>query len=120
MARFLVGMWLFCADTLGRLVMNIKFIVSGLVLAVGLGVGMIEGEKLMGAFSVVANASAKINCTCVFVAERELDQCMKDLPQGFDLAQAFVERESKTVQSSVYWVVRGAARFQATQGCSLE
>lgn len=100
--------------------MNIKFITSGLVLAVVLGIGMIEGEKQLNAFSVVANAAAKTGCTCVFVAGRDLDQCLRDLPQGFDVASVWVDRESKAVHSAIYAVVRGTARFQGSQGCVLE
>jgi len=119
-ARFLVAKRLNFADTLGRLTMNIKFIVSGLVLAVVLGVGMTEGEKQLDSLKVVANAAAKMGCTCVFVAQRPIDQCVADFPEGFDLASPYVDEENGQVRSSIYGIELGAAQFNKGQGCSLQ
>lgn len=108
------------ANTLVRLTMNIKFLVSGLVLAVVFGIGMIEGEKQLDAFSVVVNGAAKMGCSCVFVAHRPLEQCLRDLPEGFDGTSAYVDQEMKAVRTSLYGVVRGTSRFHGPRGCSLE
>ena len=118
-ARFLVAKRLNFSDTLGRLTMNIKFLVSGLVLAVVLGVGMSEGEKQLDSLNVVANASAKMGCTCVFVAQRPIDQCVADFPEGFDLATPVVDPETASVRSSIYGIELGVAQFNDGQGCLL-
>jgi hypothetical protein len=100
--------------------MNIKFLVSGLVLAVLLGVGMIQGEKFLGSFQVVANAVAKTGCTCVFVAGRSVDECAREIPPGFDVATAYLDRERQVMHSSIYGVIRGTARYRERTGCTLE
>lgn len=105
---------------LGRTEVNIKFVTLALVLAVVMGVVMIQGEKQLDTLSVVTNAVAKTGCSCVFIAERPLEACLADNPPGFDLASAYVDREAKTVRTSIYGVVRGAASFRGPLGCTLD
>ncbi len=100
--------------------MNLRFLLIGMVIAVGMGVGMIQGEKKLDALNVVANAVAKTNCSCVFVAGRDLSECVKDAPPGFDLATPWIDHEAQAVSSSIYWIVRGTARYQDGVGCRLE
>ncbi len=100
--------------------MNLKFLLIGMVIAVGMGIGMIQGEKKLDALIVVANAVAKTNCSCVFVAGRDLAECVKDAPPGFDLATPWIDEEVPGVGSSIFWVVRGRANYREGVGCSLE
>lgn len=100
--------------------MNIKFVISGLGLAVVLGLGMTFAEGKLDAVSVVANAVAKTVCTCVFVVGRDLEDCAADNPPGFDLAVASLDEREQAVHSSVYWVVRGTAHYEGDVGCVLE
>lgn len=91
-----------------------------MVIAVGMGVGIIQGEKKLGALAVAANAVAKMTCSCVFVSGRELSECVKESPPGFDIATPWVDEELPGVSSSIYWVVRGTARYREGLGCRLE
>ena len=100
--------------------MNIKFVVSGLVFAVALGVGMIVVEQKLDGVGVVANAVAKTVCTCVFVAGRGLDECVADNPPGFNLAVATLDESEQAVDSSFYWIIRGRAHYEGATGCMLE
>ncbi len=100
--------------------MNLRFLIIGIVLAVGMGVAMIQGEKQLDALTVVANAVAKTNCSCVFVAGRDLADCIKEAPPGFDLATPWIQEDPPGVSSSIYWVVRGSARYSDGIGCRLE
>ncbi len=100
--------------------MNIKFVVIGLVFAVGLGLGMIVVEQKLDGVGVVANAVAKTVCTCVFVAGRGLEDCVADNPPGFDLAVASLDEQEQAVDSSFYWVIQGRARYEGEVGCTLE
>ncbi len=100
--------------------MNLRFLLIGMIIAVGMGVGMIQGEKKLDALIVVANAVAKTNCSCVFVAGRGLADCAKEAPPGFDLATPWIDQETPGVSSSIFWVVRGRARYSEGIGCRLE
>ncbi len=100
--------------------MNLRFLLIGMVIAVGMGVGIMQGEKKLDALTVVANAVAKTVCSCVFVAGRDLQECVKDSPPGFDLATPWVDEDAPGVTSSIFWVVRGHASYQPTLGCRLE
>lgn len=91
-----------------------------MVIAVGIGVGIMQGEKQLNALTVVANAVAKTVCSCVFVAGRDVQDCIKDAPPGFDLATPWVDEDAPGVTSSIFWVVRGHASFQPALGCRLE
>lgn len=100
--------------------MNLRFLIIGMIIAVGMGVGMIQGEKKLDALIVVANAVAKTNCSCVFVAGRDLADCIKEAPPGFDLATPWIDEDAPGISSSIYGVVRGRARYSEGIGCRLE
>lgn len=100
--------------------MNLKFLLIGMVIAVGIGVGIMQGEKKLDALSVVANAVAKTVCSCVFVAGRDMQECVKDSPPGFDLATPWVDEEEPGVTTSIFWIVRGRASYRSDLGCRLE
>ena len=85
-----------------------------------MGVATIQGEKQLDALRVVANAVAKINCSCVCVAGRELSDCIREAPPGFDLATPWIREDPPGISSSVYWIVRGSARYSEGVGCRLE
>lgn len=100
--------------------MNIKYVATAVGLAVLIGIGMTQGERQYDNVSVMVNAVAKTACSCVFVAGRDLADCRKDDPPGFDLASAWVDAEEQAVGASLYAVVRGRARFDPATGCTLE
>ncbi len=100
--------------------MNIKFLIIGLTLALVLGLGMTAAGERLDGLRVLANSVAKTACTCIFVEGRLLEDCLADSPVGTDLAATFLDEQAQSVHSSVYWVVRGRARYEGETGCILD
>ena len=97
--------------------MNIKYLVSAVVLAVLIALVLGPARRMAADAEVGARAVAKTACSCVFIAERPLEECRKDDPPGFELVRASVDAEEKRISTSVFWLVRAEARYRGAEGC---
>ncbi len=97
--------------------MNIKYLVSAVVLAVLIALVLGPARRMAADAEVGARAVAKTACSCVFIAERPLEECRKDDPPGFELVRASVDEEEKRISASVFWLIRAEARYRGAEGC---
>jgi len=69
---------------------------------------------------VGAAAMAKMSCSCLFVENRDLRECRKDNPPGFDGVAVSVDPAKKSVTGSVLGIVHRTAIYTPDYGCTLE
>ena len=77
-------------------------------------------SNLLASARVGAAAMAKVSCSCVFVESRDLLECRKDNPPGFDGMAVSVDPAKKSVTGSVLGIVHRTATYTADYGCTLE
>jgi phage terminase large subunit-like protein len=77
-------------------------------------------SNLLASARVGAAAMAKVSCSCVFVESRDLQECRKDNPPGFDGVAVSVDPAKKSVTGSVLGIVHRTATYTADYGCTLE
>jgi len=76
--------------------------------------------NLLASARVGAAAIAKVSCSCMFVESRDLRECRKDNPPGFEGVAVSVDSVKKSVTGSVLGIVHRTATFTADYGCTLE
>jgi hypothetical protein len=93
-----------------------------ILLALALLALMIGGAfawRLAGQADVAAAAMAKVACSCVFVAGRDLDACRADDPPGFERVTVVINPAAKAATARAFTAVRRAIYSEA-YGCTLE
>jgi hypothetical protein len=86
-----------------------------------LGLAVVRGPRLLRLADVGAGYAAKVVCSCVFVGERELEECRADLPAEFD--RIAVERlaDARGTRARVLWgLVERRALHDPDTGCALQ
>ena len=76
--------------------------------------------NMVASADVGAAAMAKVSCSCVFVEGRELADCRKDNPPGFDSVQVSVDPAARTATGSVFGLIHRKASYSPDYGCTLE
>ena len=64
--------------------------------------------------------SARVACSCRFVAGRSLEDCGKDMLAGMELITLSDDPANKTVTASVPTLGQATARYREGYGCVLE
>lgn len=100
--------------------MNIRFLVSAVVLAVLIGVVLGPAQTRFADAEIGARAVAKTACSCIFIAGRDLEACRADDPPGFGLVRASVDEEARAVRASVFWIIRARATYRGAEGCVMD
>lgn len=62
---------------------------------------------------------AKMTCSCVYVTERSLAQCIADLPEAATQVEVTDNREAKLIEASVL-VFNAKASYEEGRGCKLQ
>lgn len=99
--------------------MQRRHIVIAVTLVVLSALGWFVSSALTSA-RVGAAAMAKVTCSCLFVESRDLRECRKDNPPGFDGVAVAVDPAKKSVTGSVLGIVHRTATYSADYGCTLE
>jgi hypothetical protein len=99
--------------------MQRRHIVIAVTVAVLAALGWFASNTLTSA-DVGAAAMAKVSCSCVFVEGRNVDECRKDSPPGFDGVAVSVDPAKMSVTGSVLGIVHRTATYSADYGCTLE
>ena len=82
--------------------------------------GAWQVSNLVVSAEVGAAAMAKVSCSCVFVDGRDLGDCRKDNPPGFESVQVSVDPAARTATGSVFGLIHRQASFSPDYGCTLE
>jgi hypothetical protein len=61
---------------------------------------------------------ARLGCSCVFVSQRELSQCLEDLPAEASWLSVSTDEDAMTVTARALWI-EGRAQFSEGRGCML-
>jgi len=61
---------------------------------------------------------ARLSCSCVFISQRELSQCLDDLPAEASWLSVRVDTQAATVTARALWI-EGRAQFAEGKGCML-
>jgi hypothetical protein len=89
-------------------------VVLGLLLA-------IAGHLAWRGGRIVAGYSAKILCSCVFVAGRDVASCEgEELASYQGLYAARIDRAAGAVETTALYLVGARARYREALGCTLE
>jgi hypothetical protein len=95
-----------------------RWILLGLALP-ALTIGGAFAWRLAGQADVAAAAMAKVACSCVFVAGRDIDACRADDPPGFERVAVEIDRRANAATARAFTAERRAAYSEA-YGCTLE
>lgn len=91
----------------------------GVAVVVLLALWAAFGSAAMGYGHAAAAYSARVACSCRFVAGRGLEDCGKDKLAGMELVSLSEDAEAKAVTARML-VVRETARLQKGYGCVLD
>jgi hypothetical protein len=90
-----------------------------IALAVG-GTALSFRKEINGYGSVAAAYSARVACSCRFVAGRSLEDCRKDKLAGMEAVTLVEDVETKSVTARFPLVARARATWREGYGCVLE
>jgi hypothetical protein len=68
---------------------------------------------------VAAAYSAKVFCSCVFVSQRDAASCRSEELSFFPFVETEIDRDSRTVVATAFWIRHARAGFQDGLGCTL-
>ena len=77
-------------------------------------------EPINGYGSIASAYSARVACSCRFVAERDLDDCTKDKLAGMEAVTLVEDAETKSVTARFPLVAEATATYREGYGCVLE
>lgn len=77
-------------------------------------------NEINGYGSVASAYSARVACSCRFVAGRPLEDCKKDKLAGMEAVTLVEDVETKTVTARFPLVARARATWREGYGCVLE
>lgn len=91
------------------------------LVALGLGGAAWAFREPIGGYGSIASAySARVACSCRFVAGRSLDDCGKDKLEGMELISLKENPEAKSVTASIPFVAADTASYREGYGCVLQ
>ena len=91
------------------------------LLALGLGgAAWAFREPITGYGSIASAYSARVGCSCRFVAGRSLDDCAKDKLAGMEAVTLVEDAEAKSVTARFPLVAESTATYRKGYGCVLE
>ena len=87
--------------------------------------GLIAGLAVMGTpadgYASAGTAySARVACSCRFVADRSLEDCEKDQLAGMELVSLSADEDERSVTASLLFVKRDKAVYREGFGCVLQ
>lgn len=77
-------------------------------------------SEIDGYGSIASAYSARVACSCRFVAGRPLKDCRKDKLAGMELVTLVEDAETKSVTARFPLVARATATYREGYGCVLE
>ena len=77
-------------------------------------------EPIQGYGSIASAYSARVACSCRFVAGRELKDCAKDKLAGMEVVTLMEDVETKSVTARFPLVASATATYRKGYGCVLE
>ena len=89
------------------------------VLALG-GAAWAFREPINGYGSIASAYSARVACSCRFVAGRSLDDCAKDKVAGMEAVTLAENADAKSVTARFPLVAEATATYREGYGCVLE
>lgn len=91
------------------------------VVALGAGGAAIAFREPITGYGNIASAySARVACSCRFVAGRPLDDCAKDKLAGMEAVTLVEDAETKSVTARFPLVAQATATYREGFGCVLE
>ncbi len=91
------------------------------LIALGLGGAAWAFREPINGYGAIASAySARVGCSCRFVAGRSLDDCAKDKLAGMEAVTLVDDPEAKSVTARFPLVAEATATYRAGYGCVLE
>lgn len=90
-----------------------------IVLALG-GAAWAFREPINGYGSIASAYSARVACSCRFVAGRSLDDCTKDKLAGMEAVTLVEDVEAKSVTARFPLVAEATATYREGYGCVME
>jgi hypothetical protein len=91
------------------------------LIALGLGGAAWAFREPIGGYGSIASAySARVACSCRFVAGRSLDDCAKDKLAGMEAVTLRDNTETKSVTARFPLVAEATATYREGYGCVLE
>lgn len=91
-----------------------------LVALIGAGVAWYYRAPIMGYSGIAAAYSARVACSCRFVAGRSLEDCEKDKLAGMELVTLSEDVEAKSVTARFPLLASETATLRDGYGCVLE
>ncbi|MDP5103834.1 MAG: hypothetical protein NWP98_07905 [Erythrobacter sp.] len=77
-------------------------------------------EPINGYGSIASAYSARVACSCRFVAGRSLDDCAKDKLAGMEAVTLVEDADAKSVTARFPLVAEATATYRKGYGCVLE
>ncbi len=90
------------------------------LIAVGAGLFFFLGRPLTGTAEAATAYSARVACSCRFVAERELSDCGKDKLEGMEWVSLSEDEEARSVTASIPLLASDTATLRDGYGCVLQ
>lgn len=88
--------------------------------AVGFGLVWFFQTPALGYAKTATAYSARIACSCRFVAGRDLDDCAKDRLDGMELVTLVDDPEAQSVTARFPLIAKDTASYREGYGCVLE
>ena len=95
----------------------------GLLALIALGVGgaaMAFRTEIRGYGSIASAYSARVACSCRYVAGRPLEDCAKDKLAGMEAVTLVEDEEARSVTARFPLVTSATATYRKGYGCVLE
>jgi len=89
------------------------------ILVAGLALWVAFGNAALGYARAGSAYSARVACSCVYVAGRSLDDCAKDKIAGMELISLSQDTEAKSVTARFPLLASDTATFRKGYGCVL-
>lgn len=91
-----------------------------LVLAGGAGLGWYYRAPMQGYANISAAYSARVACSCRFVAGRSIEDCGKDKLAGMELVTLVEDEEAQSVTARFPLLASETATYREGYGCVLQ
>ncbi|MDJ0641183.1 MAG: hypothetical protein QNJ15_00060 [Erythrobacter sp.] len=92
-----------------------------LLVAAGLAAAIyVNREPINGYASIATSYSARVVCSCRFVAGRSLQDCQKDKLAGMEIVTLVDDVDAKSVTARFPLVTSNTATYREGYGCVLE
>lgn len=91
------------------------------IIVAGIGVAAFAfREPIRGYGSIASAYSARVACSCRFVAGRPLEDCAKDKVAGMEAVTLVEDEETKSITARFPLVASATATYREGYGCVLE